>query len=806
MTHPAINFLDLLDPSPEARFNIETYTDKKDKPKPDLLSKRFLEQTRDQIEMLLPELETINKDGAAIYVAVNEFTGQRKIDNLYRVRGIHADLDHATEEQLQNLHAILTPTIVVQSSVGTKQHWYWLLTEGEELEADTANALNKGLVKLGADKAAVDVTRLLRLPGFRHMKSSVKVGDNRECAAELEACPLVKVIEHGPRYTVGEILNAFSARLDQRDRSKTTPGKIAADGLRPENRKVNEAVAYLKAFEPQLWEGRWQDYEDPLTHTNPFSSQSEADYHLARRLAYWAAHDHQDESDLQAFVEAVFEQSGLAQRSKWQDRQDYRASTIQRSCAGVIAPDRSTTVTTKIASTAQPDWSLRGDLIGARFFRDRYAGAMVFVVSIGKWLRWSKDDHKWLWCELGEHIEAAKETVLELHHLAMQNGATNPDAWKSVISMMAALQTEARIKAMLELAKSEQNMSILPEELDAHADLVGVRNGIVDLRTGTLRKNEPSLYITKYIVHDYVPGAACPTFKRFLNDVFLDDEITIDAIHRLLGLTLTGRTDEEVIVFCIGKGANGKSIFGNIVSAIMGAHSTVAPSSLLASRRNDDHSARSDLAMLHGARLVSINELPGGMMLDENITKQLAGREPISARYLYKEHFTFLPRFTPWVRTNHRPIIKGTDNGIWRRMVIVPFNRTFTVEEQDTGLEPKLLAEANGILAWMVAGAKLYLKDGFRNSPAMKSELANYRSDSDLLGEFLSDRTNLTPTAETKQSDLYLRYKIWCDSNGLRPVTKRALNEQLSERGIGQRKSGSARYYTGVELRSMSTD
>jgi len=210
--------------------------------------------------------------------------------------------------------------------------------------------------------------------------------------------------------------------------------------------------------------------------------------------------------------------------------------------------------------------------------------------------------------------------------------------------------------------------------------------------------------------------------------------------------------------------------------------------------------------MLHGARLVSINELPGGMMLDENITKQLAGREPISARYLYKEHFTFLPRFTPWVRTNHRPIIKGTDNGIWRRMVIVPFNRTFTLEEQDTGLEAKLLAEADGILAWMVAGAKRYLKDGLRHSPVMKAEVANYRSDSDLLGEFLSDRTNLSPTAETKQSELYLRYKIWCDSNGLRPVTKRVLNEQLSERGIEQRKSGSVRYYTGVELPSISAD
>jgi putative DNA primase/helicase len=145
-----------------------------------------------------------------------------------------------------------------------------------------------------------------------------------------------------------------------------------------------------------------------------------------------------------------------------------------------------------------------------------------------------------------------------------------------------------------------------------------------------------------------------------------------------------------IIIFCVGTGANGKSIFGNVVSAIMGQYSTAAPSSILAARRVDDHSARSDLAMLHGARIVSINELPGGMMLDENVAKQLAGREPISARFLYKEHFTFLPRFTPWVRTNHRPIIKGTDNGIWRRLVIVPFRRTFAPEAQDNGLETKL--------------------------------------------------------------------------------------------------------------------
>lgn len=178
MAHPALEFLQLLDSSPEARFNIETYTDKKEKPKPDPLYHRFPELTVEQVEALLPKLDSLNIEGAAIYVAVNEFSGQRKIDNLHRVRGVHADLDGATEGQLQKLRNILQPTIVVQSSVAAKQHWYWLLEEGETLDADTAKAINQGIVDLGADPAAVDVARLLRLPGFRHMKLFAKGDEN----------------------------------------------------------------------------------------------------------------------------------------------------------------------------------------------------------------------------------------------------------------------------------------------------------------------------------------------------------------------------------------------------------------------------------------------------------------------------------------------------------------------------------------------------------------------------------------------------------------------------------------------------
>ncbi len=178
MTHPALEFLHLLDPSPEARFCIESYTDKKDKPRPDQLSRRFVDYTHQQVEALLPELETLNNAGASIYVAVNEFAGQRKINNLHRVRGVHADLDGASKEQLEKLRETLPPTIAVQSSTVEKQHWYWLLAEGETLHRESAKAINQRLVELGADPAAVDVARLLRLPGFRHMKLFSKGDQN----------------------------------------------------------------------------------------------------------------------------------------------------------------------------------------------------------------------------------------------------------------------------------------------------------------------------------------------------------------------------------------------------------------------------------------------------------------------------------------------------------------------------------------------------------------------------------------------------------------------------------------------------
>ena len=171
--HPAIEFLTLLDPSPVARFNIETFTDLPkgvSKPDTDPLLHRFPNQTRDQVEALIPHLERLNEAGAAVFIAVNEFGFQRSKQNLMRIRGIHADMDGVSPEMLDAIRRKLAPTIEVESSGPANVHMYWLLEVDEVLDLETAEAIHRQLVTLGADKAAIDVSRLLRLPGFRHMK------------------------------------------------------------------------------------------------------------------------------------------------------------------------------------------------------------------------------------------------------------------------------------------------------------------------------------------------------------------------------------------------------------------------------------------------------------------------------------------------------------------------------------------------------------------------------------------------------------------------------------------------------------
>jgi len=444
------------------------------------------------------------------------------------------------------------------------------------------------------------------------------------------------------------------------------------------------------------------------------------------------------------------------------------------------------------------DWTVHGDIRNARHFAAMFRGEVLYVYGLKTWLRWSHD--RWVQCDQGEEIEAAKQAAQAMLADASAGLVFDPDRAKQRIRDAMGAHNFSRLRATLELARSEPGMKAGPADLDANPTLLGVGNGVVDLRSGTLITNRPEMLITRHCAADYDLPTACPRWLQFMTEVFGGDQATVDAVQRLLGYTLTGLNTEEIIVFCIGFGANGKSIFGNVLNKIMGGYSRVAAPSLLAARRGDDHSARGDITMLEGARLVSVNELPGGMHLDEQVVKSLAGREPISARPLYGEFFTFDPRFTVWVRTNHRPIVKGDDDGIWRRIVVLPFRQRFEGTRRDPFLEAKLWSERSGILRWMVDGARLYLTGGLKLSPTILGEQSQYRRESDLLGEFLAECTATDPAGRVLDQELFRRWGAWCENNGHRAGTKTTFTQRLRERGFPTRKSNGKQFYSGLRL------
>jgi putative DNA primase/helicase len=782
MTHPAIEFLQALDPAPDATFNIEHYTDipKGDKkPDPDPLGGRYANLTLSEVEALIPRLHAINDRGVGIFVARNQCTGHRSEASVTRIRGVHADMDDITDVQLASVVTVLQPSILVQSSGPHRYQLYWQLANGESLNKAETKAINQCLVKRrGADKAAVDVSRLLRLPGFKHMKYRAS-GKTPKVTASL----------FGHTYTAEEIRSAFPPEPNDDQEGKS--GLIAANAaMVPKvlTSQLESVATDIAAIYPKLWSGDWTNAVQSSGEIG-YPSQSEADLALAGHIARAFQKAGIDADLLEAAVEVVFTRSPLGLSDKWQFRPDYRARTINKALRSSYPLS---------AGSAHGGLVLEshGDIRNAKAFAQIARGHFLYVATRDRWLQW----HQQMWnvCEKDEHVAMAKDVCGRILNAAGSVFGQDQERGKRLVQEAMAAHNLSRITAMLKLTVSEPEMATTDRELDCDPYLLGVRNGVIDLRTGLNYFNQPEMRITRYCNAGFAEDATCPKWLRFLDQIFINDTETIECVQRLLGCTLLGLATEEILIICYGHGSNGKSVFSNVVHKIMGGYAITAPPSLLTARRQDDTGPRNDLAALAGARYVSINEMQAGDRLDEQVVKMLAGREPISARFLHQEFFEFTPSFTPWLRTNHKPIITGLDDGIWRRLVLLPFNRKFTDDEKDPALEQKLLDEQDAILMWMVEGAKLYLQDGIKLSPRMRSELGTYRSESDLLGEFLADQTTTVPTGKAPQSLVYSSYRAWCDDCGVRPLSKKTFTQRLAERGHPEGKSGKNRFYTGL--------
>lgn len=570
------------------------------------------------------------------------------------------------------------------------------------------------------------------------------------------------------------------------------PAVIAQGGADPA--LVESLSAWTAENHSRLWEGRWQGKPGDLGGTE-YSSQSEADMALVGHLAREAVKRGVVAPEtLTATVMATFERGGLYRPEKRRQVEQYAVPKAVASALESVKPVMEDAAATDFA-TAEP-----GDIIAGRLFARYCQDRLIYAAQAGRWLSW--DGTRWVWCSRGEEMAAAKKVAAKVLEHAGKLYAQDPERNKRRMAFAMRLQNLSRLEAMIELAKSEPGMTVgHMTELDAGPWLLGVRNGVVNLKDGTLLQAAPEMLMTRQVQAEYHRGAQCPRWLEFLDQVFDGDGETVAFIQRALGYTLTGVTTEEVLFICYGFGANGKSVFANVISQILADYGQMAPPSLLTVRRDGDAGPRNDLARLSGARLLQINELNQGDRLDEQVVKMLAGREMLSARFLHREFFDFWPTAKGWLRTNHRPVITGEDDGIWRRIMLIPFKRKFAEHERDPWLESKLLEERDGILAWMVEGCLQWQRDGLKPSPLIRRESAGYRKESDLLGEFLDERTESYPDGRVDQGELYGKYRGWCESGGVRAGSKASFSRKLSERGFMESRSNGKRFYTGLRLR-----
>ena len=374
------DFLSALDPSTTATFNIEHYTDTPKgghKPQPDPLNGRYANRTRAEMTDLVPTLEDINSKGAGIFVAVNQCQGHRKKDSIVRIRGVHADLDGISTEQYQVIAARLLPTIQVQSSTPDRIQAYWLLADGEVLALPAAEAINRQLVTFGADQAAVDASRLLRVPGFRHMKYR----DNGQR-------PMVTLVRQGPRYTAEQLHSAFytdEVKQAQQPKPRPEPEVHREQDQNTLDPKQSMIQLGIQRQHPFLWAGDWAN-PGASRKGVPYESQSQADLALAGHIARECARVGVDKTRWREFIKAIFGNSGLGTRDKWRDRPDYRESTISKACEEVEK-----CIFYTINSTQnRPSIILEshGDIRNSKAFFNHARGTLTYVTSRNRWLIW----------------------------------------------------------------------------------------------------------------------------------------------------------------------------------------------------------------------------------------------------------------------------------------------------------------------------------------------------------------------------------------------------------------------------------
>ncbi|NRO73864.1 hypothetical protein IMAU20067_00698 [Lactobacillus helveticus] len=562
----------------------------------------------------------------------------------------------------------------------------------------------------------------------------------------------------------------------------------------PVSEIINRMLTSVKGQRDKLFmQGGWEQL---------YTSHSEADLAFANDLAFWTGKNFQK-------MDTIFRNSSLM-RDKWDEKRGattYGIATLNKAINDTVntfntrdAEAENVYGFNKVTESKKKAPPRSWDDMGmAQRFLDQFPNRFLYSFTDKKWYvfngsYWEQDNQGLIEKAADKVINNLKNESLVIQDDADKDKAQK--AWQKFIKSERSRSSKVNM-----ISEIKHLVPVLHSQWDKEKMMLNTPSGYIDLTNGILHDHDYKKMFTQETGVDFTEKVDCPQWLEFLDQTFNHDKEMIHFIQKAMGYSMTGSNSEQVMFIPYGNGRNGKSVFLNVFKYVAGSYAkTMNAETIMQKRNNSSQGPSSDIARLEGARLVISSEANEGDRLDESLVKQMTGGDTLVARYSYGSDFEFNPVFKLWMATNHMPNIHGTDEGIWRRLVIIPFNHTVKKENVDKNLEDKLKAESMGILKWIIDGTMMWQTEGLNEPDSIKHAVKDYREEMDVIQAFIDENCQINPDLSVKASELFESYLNWSkETNNWDGMSNNKFGREISKR-FKKEHTRNGYIYSGLDL------
>lgn len=626
-----------------------------------------------------------------------------------------------------------------------KLHCYWRLTEGAAgADLKTLTRLRAIIAeRVGGDRSFRSIHQPIRVAGTVHGKHGVQ--------------RLVRIVEDRPlEYDLSDLVE----RVED-----LPPGPGGTEARSDNGRSKRDRPPIDDLMTSRIHAGATDD-------ETRYSA-------LTRIIGHWIRQVRSRRMTLDGAWDAVLDHNVSQIVPPWPETQ------LRREFVAVLRLDISRNGPMPAEEGGQKQLAapeLSEDALAAAFIA-QHAGEWRHVAAWGAWMRWTGT--RWL----RDDTLAVREAIRQTCRAAIGSETKAAEA-KRVAS-------DRTIRAVERIAAADPAVAARSGDWDGKALLLNTPGGIIDLETGEVLEHDPACMLTQMTTASV--GSSCPQWCAFLTEVAGGDGELVAYLQRLSGYCLSGSTEEQVFAFLYGSGANGKSVFLQAISHVLGSYAATAPLGTFMASRNDAHPT--DLAGLVGKRLVTVTETEAGRAWAESRIKTITGGDPIRARFMHRDFFEFTPTFKLAVAGNHRPRLSGVGEAMRRRMHLVPFTVTIPSERRDRRLLERLMDERDGIIGWMIEGFAQWRRTGLSPPASVLQSAEDYFDDEDLVGQWIEERCVLGPAHRASARELFQSWCAWATDAGAEGGSQKTLGDALRERGFTSKKVAGQRGWLGIAAR-----